>query len=234
MTAYAWKTNVSAQWATAGDWSPSGPPNASTADATIAASGVYTVTIGAGDSYLVNSLTFDPASATLTVNGTLTLGGTLAAMTESSGTVNIYGTIAGGTLAVTGGVLDDTGPGVITSAVDIYGGGTVAVASGKTLTLSGPVTLNSGAQIDGPGTLSTTGSTGIVATPYLDGSLVWDNSGTVRVSASRRHPDSGQRKTRVDLRARVALDTYLRHDPDKIMVGKSAIMKPLKSPSNRL
>jgi hypothetical protein len=44
-------------------------------------------------------------------------------MTESSGTVNIVGTIAGGTLAVTGGALNDTGPGMITSATEVDGGG---------------------------------------------------------------------------------------------------------------
>ncbi len=175
---FSWKSAVSADWATAADWTPAGPPNAANADATIAVTGAYTVTIGAAESFVVDSLTFDPAtSGVLALNGKLTLGGTLAAMNMSSGTVNLAGTIAGGALTLTGGLLSDTGTGFISSAA-FLNGGTVAVASGKTLTLSGGETLN-GVQIDGPGTLTTTGATSITGQSNLDGSLVWNNIGTV-------------------------------------------------------
>ena len=179
---FSWKGANSADWATAADWTPSGPPNAANADATIAVAGAYNVTIGAAESILVDSLTFDPATAgVLLVNGTLSLGGTLAAMNMSSGTVKLSGTIAGGALTLTGGVLSDTGTGVISSAA-FLNGGTVSVAVTKTLTMSGGATLN-GAQIAGSGTLATTGATSITGQSYLDGALVWNNSGTVSAGA---------------------------------------------------
>ena len=53
MTAYSWNTATSGDWATAGLWTPSGPPNAVTADATIAVAGTYDVTIGATEAFSV-------------------------------------------------------------------------------------------------------------------------------------------------------------------------------------
>jgi fibronectin-binding autotransporter adhesin len=144
MTTSSWTSAVSGDWSTAASWSPAGPANAATADAVIAVAGAYTVTIAAGESFLVDSLTFDPAtSGVLALNGKLTLGGTLAELTESSGTINLAGTLAGGTLTLNGGLLNDAGAGVITSAINLNGG-TVAIASGLMLTLPGAVTWAGG------------------------------------------------------------------------------------------
>jgi hypothetical protein len=80
-------------------------------------------------------------------------------------------------VTLSGGVLDDTG-GVITAAMAMNGG-SLEIASGKTLALSGAVTLSGGVAI-GPGTLSTSGTTTInTNAPSFDGSLAWVNSGTV-------------------------------------------------------
>src|SRR5271169_962160 len=105
----SWANAVNGDWAIASDWSPAGAPNSVTADAAITVGGNYTVTIATGESFLVDSLAFDPGSGgTLALNGTLSLGGTLDAMIESSGTVNLAGTVIGGTVTVNGGALDDT------------------------------------------------------------------------------------------------------------------------------
>ena len=82
---FAWKNAVNGDWATAVGWTPAGPPNTANADVTIAVGGAYTVTIAAAESFLVDSLTFAPTgAAVLALNGTLTLGGTQAAMNESA------------------------------------------------------------------------------------------------------------------------------------------------------
>jgi hypothetical protein len=182
MTTYSW-TGGNDDWGTPTDWTPGGPPNDPTADAVIAPAGNDTITIAAGESFLIDSLTFDPASSTtLALNGTLTLGGTQAAMTVSSGSVEIAGTLVGGTLTLRGGLLDGIGNGLI-SSVFLSEGGTLAIASGETLTLAGAATWDGGMRIDGPGTLVTSGTTTIDATPDLDGGLVWENAGTVLAGA---------------------------------------------------
>ena len=99
MTTYGWTPGINADWNASVDWEPFGVPDAATADTIISASGNYTVTIAAAESFLVDSLTFNPGSGgTLDVNGTSTLGGTLATLTESSGVVNVAGTLSAGTL----------------------------------------------------------------------------------------------------------------------------------------
>ena len=57
--------------------------------------------------------------------------------------------------------------------------GDVSIATGRTLTLSGPVTW-SGAEVDGPGRLATTGKTTITGSGAdLDNGLTWTNTGSV-------------------------------------------------------
>jgi hypothetical protein len=183
MTTYTWKSAVSADWSVAADWTPAGPPNAATADVGIAATGGYTVTIASGESFLVDSLSFAPPSASLLLSGTLSLGGTQAAMAVGSGTVKLAGgTIVGGIITMTGGTLAGTAGGTISSAL-VVNAGTVSAATGTTLTLAGMTTLTGGALVKGGGTLATTGTTSITGNAELDGSLVWSNSGTVLAGA---------------------------------------------------
>ena len=190
MTTYTWKSAVSADW-NPGDWSPAGPPDSATADVSIAAGSLsgYTVTIADDESIEVDSLTFGPGPfGTLALDGMLTLGGALAAMTiEGNGTVDIAGTLAGGTLTLENGVLDDTGAGTISSTL-LFGGveGNVLVASGQTLTLAGTVMAISGFFIAGPGTVLTTGATNINGGQGfgLSNGVTWLNSGTVTDAGS--------------------------------------------------
>jgi len=178
MTTHHWKSAVSGRWTTAADWSPAGPVDAATADAVIAVAGSYTVSIVAGTSILLDSLTFAPGTGgTLAIGGTLTLGGTLAEMTQASGVLTLAGTIAGGTMTLNGGILQDSGADVIGAAA-ILAGGSVEIGSGGTLTLSAAVAWRH-ADIAGPGTLATTGTTTIGSPVHVDGGLYWLNSGTV-------------------------------------------------------
>ena len=74
MTTFSWLNAVNGDWGIGADWSPTGPANSATADATIAVAGSYIVTIATGESFLVDSLTFNPGSGgTLALNGTLKL-----------------------------------------------------------------------------------------------------------------------------------------------------------------
>ena len=190
MTAYSWKTATSGDWATAGLWTPSGPPNAVTADTTIGVSGTYTVTIAATEGFSVDSLTMSDASATLQLLGTLTLGGATATLNLNSGTVVANGVISGGTVAIAGGTLD-------VAANLTYGGvfaaktGHETLASGATLRLTGTSSFDTtnayGATISGPGTLSTAGATTLATQTaayvdlYLAGGATWTNSGTATI-----------------------------------------------------
>jgi hypothetical protein len=70
MPTYSWTTGTSGNWTTAANWTPGTVPNEAAADVTIDAAptaGAYTVTIAAGESVTVNSLT---------VNGTTNRPGT--------------------------------------------------------------------------------------------------------------------------------------------------------------
>jgi hypothetical protein len=177
VTTYSWRTAASGLWSAATGWSPSGPPNATTADAVIGLAGTYVVTVQATDSFTVDSVTVSASGATLSLLGTVTLGGTLATLAVQAGTVLASGAIKGGTVAVSGGVFSAVGS-LAYAGTFQETAGTVSIAGGKTLTLSGPVTLNGG-DIAGPGTLSTSGTTSISGQVFVDGALNWVNSGKI-------------------------------------------------------
>ena len=124
MATYGWKSAVNGDWATAADWSPAGPPNAATADATIAVDGAYTVTIATAESFLVDSLTFAPTgAAVLALNGKLTVGGP---MLWSGGDVAGPGTLTTtGTTTISGWSYIDGGltwinSGTVLDSYNIY------------------------------------------------------------------------------------------------------------------
>ena len=128
-------------------------------------------------------------TGTSSINALLNSNGTLTAVT---GTLELDG---GGTFGATTTI---TGAGVVAIAAGIYtvgattaaiagaltlNGGTVQIGGGQTLTLAGAANWDGGTQIDGAGTLATTGTTSFIGSPNLDGSLVWNNSGTVSAGA---------------------------------------------------
>jgi fibronectin-binding autotransporter adhesin len=190
MTVYSWANAASGDWGTGTLWTPQGPPNALTADATIGVTGTYTVTIGATEAFSVDSLTMTDAAASLDLLGTLTLGGATATLDLDAGTITEDGLISGGTIAVAGGTLD------IAKSLTYAGSfaahsGVVSVAASDTLKLTGAVnfdTINAyGPSIEGPGTISTTGATTLATQTqgyidlYLGDGASWVNSGSVAV-----------------------------------------------------
>jgi hypothetical protein len=159
--------------------------------ATFTNAGVLSKTAGTGTTniYAVvsNTGTITATSGTLeldaggALNGTIGATGTGALALGGAGIFTLGGTtqtisgalnLDGGTISITAGkTLDLTGSVGLSS-------GTIFLAKTGTLALSGPVSMG-GVTIIGPGTLTTSGSTSITATPNFDGSLAWANSGTV-------------------------------------------------------
>jgi hypothetical protein len=102
MTSYSWATNVSGDWNSGTLWSTGTVPNSGTADVTIDAATTiapYTVTIGAGESFTVDSLTInntdpdDIGASTTGIAAELTIDGTL---TFAAGSAGVLGNSAGG------------------------------------------------------------------------------------------------------------------------------------------
>ncbi len=190
MTVYSWTSAISGDWGAGGLWTPAGPPNAITADATISIPGTYTVTIGATESFSVNSLAMSDSGVTLQLLGTLTLGGVTATLNLNAGTIVASGLIAGGTIAVAGGTFD-AAAGLTYGGAFNAGHGVVAVSSGATLKLTGAASFDTtnanGPAIYGPGTLSTAGATTLATQTntyvdlYVGAGGTWTNSGTATI-----------------------------------------------------
>ena len=100
-----WISATSGDWGTAASWNPAAVPDRV---ATISLPGTYTVTIAGNESFDIGTLTVSDTGATLSVAGTLDLTDTFFL---KRGTVSIAstGTIAGGTIDVTGGTLTGFG-----------------------------------------------------------------------------------------------------------------------------
>jgi fibronectin-binding autotransporter adhesin len=138
MTTSTWNVSTSGDWSDASDWS-GGVPNSSTATATIAEAGSYTVDIAFGESFTVGSVTLNDANATLDIAGTLDLTNTL---TLTAGTLELSGTINGGTI--------DTGGG--TFVCNSYSGALNGVAVDGTINLNartGSLTISGGLAMEG-------------------------------------------------------------------------------------
>jgi hypothetical protein len=123
-------------------------------------------------------------TGTTTIDSSVTNTGTL---TTTNGVLELDGGgILGGTIGATGTGALAFGDGTFTvgdNAQTITGallldGGSVSIAQGRSLTLSGAVAITS-SEVNGPGTLVTTGKTSITGLFDLDGSLSWTNGGTV-------------------------------------------------------
>jgi hypothetical protein len=158
-----------------------------------AASGVFNLTADGAAIYNDGAAAFFTNAGTLsktagtgttTIDASVTNTGTLTAtkaILELDG-----GGVLGGTIGATGTGALALGLGTFTlgdSAQTISGkllldGGRIALAEGQSLTLTGAVAMTAG-EIDGPGTLVTTGNTSVTGLVDMDGGLFWTNSGTV-------------------------------------------------------
>ena len=139
MATYSWTTGENGDWNTAADWSPNGLPGAGD-DVTIdapATSGAYTVTIAAGESETVNSLTMNGVNnlagansnpytaAELEVDGTLTFAGLDGASSAGlfGGSLQTFVVVNGGTIVNAGTVdalVQATGSVLFTGTNGIY------------------------------------------------------------------------------------------------------------------
>jgi len=110
MTTFTWKSGVSSDWSTSADWSPAGPPGAGDT-ALIDVAGTYTITISTAEP--ANAVTLDATNATLDLEsgGTLTLSGTNPTLAVLAGTLDLAGTLVGGTVQAAGGsvIFDSAG-----------------------------------------------------------------------------------------------------------------------------
>jgi hypothetical protein len=159
----------SGDFANAGSWSPAQAPTASD-DATIAAPGTYTVTIGETDA--VHSLTVDAAGATVADNGELDLTGAGASLSVGAGVFQLNGNGV-----IKGGVLSASGSGAFA-----WNGGTLdgvafegtldLSASGASLTIKGPTTF-AGAGGVGSATINLAGYASVL---YVHGDATLDNA----------------------------------------------------------
>ena len=114
-------------WGTIANWT-GGVPNAANADATIAASGSYIVTVESGDTYTIDSVGVSDGGALLDVVGTLSLAGALALANITAGTLELAGVLAGGTLDIQSGATMLAAGGALTGEQDFYQGGSGVIA----------------------------------------------------------------------------------------------------------
>ena len=144
MATFSWLSAVSADWTAAADWSGGSYPNAVSASTSIGVAGSYTVSIAAGESIAVNTMTLNAPGASLSVAGTLSPAGRLVL---AGGTLQLTGTLlggsvllAGGSVAVAAGTLDgvtllgslDLGDGVLSQFFGYQQSGTTYVRDGLT------------------------------------------------------------------------------------------------------
>lgn len=127
---YSWTAPASGAWGNAANWGSALAPNATDANALIAATGTrYTVSLRSS----INLKNLNIASANATLGhtaGTMSLGG---AATLTAGRYYLNGgTISGGTIHQNGGVLDfGPAPGNTLSGVTVNGGIRIALGDGS-------------------------------------------------------------------------------------------------------
>jgi len=179
MTQNIWKGG-NGVWGTAGNWS-GGLPNSATADVTITAAGAYTVTLAAGTSYTVDSVTLNNGGVSFDLNGTLSLAGTLADFMFDGGqfVLGTAGSLVGGTLDIDSGTLVAKGGHLSTADFILGSSGSIALG-GTALTIGGNAFLN--------GTVYGNNSAGnslvITGSADLNGGMYLENHATLVVSGT--------------------------------------------------
>jgi hypothetical protein len=183
-----WTSASGGDWGTAANWNPATVPDRV---ATISLPGTYTVTIASNETFNIGTLIVSDTGATLSVAGTLDLTDTLFL---KRGTVSIAstGTIAGGTIDVTGGTLTGVGDGSggLFSAADGVGGTLDGVRLEGALDLSATnaaVRIKDGITLtgkDGNGSAAIN-LTGLNTSLYVQGAATLDNA-TINIGANDR------------------------------------------------
>jgi len=169
-----WNTASSGDWSDTADWTGV-VPDSGVANATIAQAGTYTVDIGSGESFTADTIILDDAAATLQIAGTLNLARTLRL---TAGTLDLSGTISGGTIVAGIDAPDFTG-GTL-SGVKYEGSLNLSAASSENLYVTNGLTLT-GAGGNGAGAVNLTGTS--CALYFLDNNEVL-NSATVTFGGS--------------------------------------------------
>ncbi len=145
MSTFVWGTNasgfgLSGDWNTASLWAGGIVPNAADAAVLIDAAGSYSVTIAAGATEIVNTLTLIGSANDLTVNGTLEFIGPLPPSTFT-GTIPVIvgasGEIEGAGLFSAGGLLNN-------GTIDANGGSGVFLEILNTVTNNGALLADNG------------------------------------------------------------------------------------------
>ncbi len=173
MSAISWKYNTDGVWSNAANWSGGVVPGA-TDDVTLATLSPHTITYASGSTQ-IHSLT-----------------ATTDSLNISGGTLGILGTASfAKLLEVSGGTLSLLGTSETVSGTLQALSGEILLASGNTLTDTGATNIASttsgtGPNLDGPGTLSTLGTTTIGQTSngnynalLLGGGITWKIGATV-------------------------------------------------------
>jgi autotransporter passenger strand-loop-strand repeat protein len=191
-------------WGTIANWT-GGVPNAATADATIAASGSYIVTVESGDTYTIDSVGVSDGGALLDVVGTLSLAGALALANITAGTLELAGVLAGGTLDIQSGATLLAAGGALTGEQDFYQGGSGVIAlGGSTLKLGGTSTLQG--YITGPGELIISGLATLTDNPDFEDGTTLDDAGTIILASNADFGNNGGAETDLLIGANKLLD----------------------------
>jgi fibronectin-binding autotransporter adhesin len=173
MSAISWKYNTDGVWSNAANWSSGVLPGAAD-DVTLATLSAHTITYSSGSTQ-IHSLTATTDSLNIS-------GGTLGILASASFAKLLE--VSGGTLSLLG--TSETVSGTLQAL-----SGQILLASGNTLTDSGIAniassTTGTGPNLDGPGTLSTLGTTTIGQTSggnydalILGGGVTWKIGATV-------------------------------------------------------
>jgi autotransporter passenger strand-loop-strand repeat protein len=191
-------------WGTIANWT-GGVPNAANADATIAASGSYIVTVESGDTYTIDSVGVSDGGALLDVVGTLSLAGALALANITAGTLELAGVLAGGTLDIQSGATMLAAGGALTGEQDFYQGGSGVIAlGGSTLKLGGTSTLQG--YITGPGELIISGLATLTDNPDFEDGTTLDDAGTIILASNADFGNNGGAQTDLLIGANKLLD----------------------------
>jgi hypothetical protein len=184
VTTYVWEGNTGF-WSTSTNWSPVGIPNAASDVAVDVNTGTTcTITVDAGQSYLLNALVLGAAGSELNVQGTLRFAGSLDILALGAGTLSlasggvVEGAIIqsnGGRLAASGGTLNGVS---YEGTLDLSpNSSSMYIANGLTAT---------GLNGTGPGVVNLTGNSDAI---YFKGTQTFDNA-TVTLGGASGQDDA--------------------------------------------